>query len=83
MKTTITERGQISIPAELRREMNLRPGQTVVWEQLSETECRLTISKAPAIKPNPIAAIGFAQRHGMPHLRTEEWMTTLREGEEE
>ena len=82
MKTTITERGQVSIPAELRREMKLTPGQTVLWEKVSATECRLVIEPRKAIKPDPVAAIGFAKRHGLPARTTAGWMKILREGED-
>jgi AbrB family looped-hinge helix DNA binding protein len=81
VRTTITEQGQISIPAKLRREMALRPGQTVIWEQISPTECRLTMGHPPLAKPNPVAAIGFAKRHGLPEHTSAEWMRILREGE--
>jgi AbrB family looped-hinge helix DNA binding protein len=83
VKTTVTERGQVSIPAELRREMNLTPGQTVFWEKISATECRVVIEPRKGIKPNPVAAIGFAKRHGLPTRATAEWMKILREGEED
>ena len=81
MKTIITERGQTSIPAELRREMHLIPGQTIIWEKVSPTECRVIVPPTPAVKPDPVAAIGFARRHGLPAHTTAEWMKILREGE--
>jgi len=81
VKTTITERGQISIPAELRREMKLEAGQTVTWERLSATECRLFIQPRSPVKPDPMAAIGFAQRHGLAGGTTAEWMKIIREGD--
>jgi AbrB family looped-hinge helix DNA binding protein len=83
VKATITERGQISIPAQIRREMRLEPGQVVVFERISATECRLIVEPRPVIKPDPLAAIGFAQRHGLPAMTTEQWMDLLREGEED
>jgi AbrB family looped-hinge helix DNA binding protein len=83
VKTTVTERGQISIPAELRREMHLTPGKTVLWEKVSATECRLLIEESPKTKSDPMAAIGFAKRHGLPQHTTAEWMKVLREGEED
>lgn len=82
MKTTITERGQISIPSALRHELNLTAGQTVLWEKVSDAECRLLIQNKPINKPDPAAAIGFAQRQGLPVRTTTEWMSFLREGEE-
>lgn len=81
----MTERGQVSIPAELRREMHLEPGQTLIWQRVSATECRVIIPPKTKIKPDPIAALGFAQRHGLktPHKTTAEFMRELREGEDE
>jgi AbrB family looped-hinge helix DNA binding protein len=81
VKATITKRGQVSIPAKIRQEMQLEPGHVVTFERISATECRLIIELRPAIKPDPLAAIGFAQRHGLPAMRTEEWMGLLREGD--
>ncbi len=82
MKTTITERGQISIPSALRRELHLTAGQTVVWEKVSDTECRLLIQNKQPINASPAAAIGFAQRQGLPVRTAADWMRFLREGEE-
>jgi AbrB family looped-hinge helix DNA binding protein len=83
VKATITERGQISIPAQIRREMHLEPGQVVVFERISATECRFIIEPRPVLKPDPLAAIGFAQRHGLPVMSTKKWMSLLRAGEED
>ena len=83
MKSTVTERGQISIPAQIRREMHLEPGQVVVFERISATECRFFVEARPAKKPDPVAAIGFARRHGLPAMTTRKWMDLLREGEGE
>ncbi len=81
MRATVTERGQVSIPAQIRREMRLEPGQVVIFERISSTECRFIVAPRPVMKPDPLAAIGFAQRHGLPAVTTEEWMELLRDGE--
>ena len=73
----------MSIPAQLRREMHLTPGRTVVFEKVSETECRLIVEPEPVVEADPFQAIGFAQRHGLPSMTAAEWMSLLREGEEE
>lgn len=83
MKTTVTERGQVSIPADLRREMQLTPGRTVIWERVSATECRVIVPPERKVKPDPIAALGFAKEHGLETMPTDEWMKMLREGEED
>lgn len=36
MQTTVTERGQISIPASLRKKFKLTPGRGVEWLEINE-----------------------------------------------
>jgi AbrB family looped-hinge helix DNA binding protein len=81
VKATVTERGQISIPARLRREMHLEPGQTLLWEKVSATECRLIVTQAEEIVPNPIGALDFARRHGLEAGSSDVYLQMLREGD--
>ena len=83
MKATITERGQVSIPAQLRREMHLEPGQTVRWERVSATECRLVALPLAHIVADPVAALGFAQQHGLEEGSTDAYLQELRAGEDD
>jgi len=77
---TLTERGQISIPASLRRKMHLKAGQKLRWEPVSETEVRVVVEADVAV--DPLGALGFARevRVDMPR-RTAEWIREIREGE--
>ena len=77
--TTVTERGQVSIPAAIRKRTQLKPGQQVTWEWLSETECRVKLAQAerPA---GPLAMLGYGRKFHAPR-RTAEWMNELRAGE--
>ena len=83
MKATITERGQVSIPAQLRREMHLEAGQTVVWEKVSATECRLLVLLPEPNIPDPIAALNFARQHGLDEGSSDDYLGDLRAGESE
>jgi AbrB family looped-hinge helix DNA binding protein len=79
-EATLTERGQISVPAALRKAMNLRPGQRLMFAPISDHEFRVfTQNEAPA---GPLAVLGYARklRKG-PARRTSEWMRELRAGE--
>jgi hypothetical protein len=67
----------VSIPAELRREMKLSQGRRF-WEKVSATECRVASTRVS--KRDPVAAIGFVKRHGLPVRTTAGWMKILREG---
>lgn len=77
--TVVTERGQISIPAPLRRELALRPGTRLRWEALGPGEIRVVlVDDSPA--PGARAMLGFARRF-RPTRRTDAWMRELRDGE--
>ena len=80
-KATLTERGQISIPASLRKAMNLTPGQRLKFAAVSDREFRV-IAETPAI-PGPVAMLGYARKlRTGPGRRTDEWMRELREGDQ-
>jgi len=79
--TTLTERGQVSMPASLRKQLHLRPGQPLMWEKVSDSECRVTIVR-PRKSGDARSMRGFMKRFqkGMP-ATTADWMDLLREGE--
>ena len=83
MITTLTERGQTSVPARFRRSAHLKPGQKLRWEQVSPTVFRVAVETAEDA-PGPLAALGWARRFSTAPLpRTDEVMSELREGESE
>ena len=47
MKTTISTRGQIVLPAEIRRKDQLRPGQELEVERIGPGQYRLTMITPP------------------------------------
>lgn len=78
--TTITDRGQTSIPADLRRELKLVKGQRLLWERVGEGEMRVRVLAETA----PLGAHamrGFARRFRAEPRTTADWMRQLREGE--
>ena len=79
-ESTLTERGQVSIPAVLRKAMKLHPGQRLKFEPISDREFRVSVNNAtPA---GPMAMLGYARKlRPGPARRTNEWMRELREGE--
>jgi len=78
--TCITERGQISIPAEIRSRLNWSPGKRLLWEVTDGSECRLTVPKQVAAQGGARAMCGFAATFRKTK-HTSEWMKLLREGE--
>ncbi len=80
--TVVTDRGQVSIPAHLRRELSLSKGQRLVWEKVGDRELRVLVLEE-AVPRGPHAMLGFARRLHKEPKRTAEWMRELREGESE
>ena len=79
--TVLTERGQVSLPAALRKAMQLEPGRKLRWHRVSPTECRVTVELARS-QADPMAALGYARRHSARKpKRTSAWMKELRAGE--
>lgn len=75
----VTERGQVSIPARLRKELSLVQGQRLLWEKTGEREIRVIV--LPEAEPRGATAmLGFAKRF-RPTRRTKDWMAELRDGE--
>ena len=78
--STLTERGQVSMPASLRRKMHLKAGQKLRWEPVSETEVRIVVEVDTVA--DPLQALGFSRRvRADAPRRTAEWMHEIREGE--
>jgi bifunctional DNA-binding transcriptional regulator/antitoxin component of YhaV-PrlF toxin-antitoxin module len=78
--STVTERGQTSIPADLRQELHLRQGNRLLWEAVSESELKVSVLPEPAPR-GARAMLGFARRFRETRT-TSDWMKELREGEE-
>lgn len=77
--STVTDRGQVSIPASLRKELSLSQGQRLLWQRSGERELRVTILGDEKPK-GARAMLGFAKTFRETRT-TEEWMAELREGE--
>ncbi len=80
--STLTERGQVSIPASLRKAMGLRTGDRLAFTAISASEMRVTVV-AQVPPPGPLAMLGYGRGRfkGCPE-RTDEWMREIREGEQ-
>ena len=62
--------------------MHLIPANPHLAENLP-TECRVIVPPKANVKPDPVAALGFAKEHGLETMPTSDWMKMLREGEED
>ncbi len=77
--TMVTARGQVSVPAEIRRKLGWAPGTRLCWELAEDQRCTVFVRK-PAQPKGAQAMRGFAQTFRAPR-RTEERLNELRSGE--
>ncbi len=71
------------MPAKFRKAANMKPGQKLRWEQVSETVFRVAV-EAAADAPGPLSVLGWGRRFitGTPP-RTDAVLLELREGDAE
>jgi AbrB family looped-hinge helix DNA binding protein len=79
--TTLTERGQVSVPSAIRKKLHLKPGQHLVWQAVGDSECRVIVEEANHKPRGARAMLGFGKQF-RETKSTAEWMKELREGEE-
>ena len=75
MKTTVSEKGQITIPKKLRQRLGIRPGDVLEFE---EENGRLVGTKY--LGDNPVAAVygSMGAFDAFPDLSTDEFMDLIR-----
>ncbi|MGI6390594.1 MAG: AbrB/MazE/SpoVT family DNA-binding domain-containing protein [Kiritimatiellia bacterium] len=81
--TVLTARGQISMPAHLRKKARLAAGQRLSWRQTGDGVFSVTVVKQPQKRVSALEMVGYAKQfnqHGLP-LETDKAMKILREGE--
>ena len=76
--TVLTERGQVSLPSVIRRQLKLRPGQPLRWSRVSDHEIRVMVPGRESGR----SMRGWMRRY-LPAgpVRTADWLKILREGE--
>ena len=78
--TKVTERGQVSIPASIREQMQMEPGTNLLWNCGTDRySCVVTIVRKPSRK-GAMAMLGYASTFRKTRT-TADWMNELREGE--
>jgi bifunctional DNA-binding transcriptional regulator/antitoxin component of YhaV-PrlF toxin-antitoxin module len=76
-ESVLSQRGQISIPASLRKAMKLYPGQRMEFPPISNREFRVVVKRS--VPAGPLAMLGHARKlRPSPARRTSDWMRELR-----
>ncbi|NLL82613.1 MAG: AbrB/MazE/SpoVT family DNA-binding domain-containing protein [Lentisphaerae bacterium] len=78
--TVVTERGQISIPASVRKQMHIVPGTPIVWSVSDDCTCTITLARKLPVR-GAKAMLGFAHTYMNNDLSSDQLLAELREGE--
>lgn len=80
--STLTERGQVSVPALLRKLFNLKPGQRFLWKRVGENEISIIVDTGKQAL-GPRATLGYARKfyHGIAPS-SDKVLKEIREGED-
>ena len=70
--TKVSDRGQVSIPADIRAELGIFPGSSVRWEMAEDGAAQIRLQAEVTKRKSALELIGFAKRF-RPLRRTEEW----------
>ena len=73
MRTTVTVKGQITIPAKLRRKFHLRPGDVLQFD-----ENAAFLKAMPAFEVKTMRAVIGCSRHVGPGVSPEKWLEETR-----
>lgn len=81
--TILTERGQVSVPAAIRRKASLRTGQRLLWRQTGPNCFSVTVETPPLKRRRAVDLIGYAEQFLPDGLtgRTDDVIRELRRGE--
>jgi AbrB family looped-hinge helix DNA binding protein len=66
MLSTITSKGQVTIPQALRQRLGLMPGQAVEFELSADAAC-ITLRPTPSVRQLPQKGFGMVKVTG-PHV---------------
>ena len=71
MITKVSDRGQVSVPADVRAALAIGPGVSIKWELQNDGSARVTTMKTGA-EGGAKGLLGFAKRYRETR-RTDEW----------
>lgn len=66
MLSTLTSKGQVTIPQALRQRLGLMPGQAVEFDLSADATC-ITLRPAPSVRELPQQGFGMVKVSG-PHV---------------
>lgn len=79
-QSILTDRGQVRIPASIRRDMGLQPGQALIWRKISNDELCVRIGGRKTLR-SAASVIGRVKKLHEERgwaTRTDEWLKVLR-----
>lgn len=74
MKTTLTSKGQITIPIKIRRRLNLQPGDTLEFDE----SVPYLKARKPFDRAKMQSVIGRGRNRGSNRKSSKEWIEEMR-----
>ena len=73
LHTKVSDRGQVSVPADIRAALGIEPGTVLEWELSTEGSARVSVARKRLAR-NAVSLVGFVRKYRKPR-RTDEWFT--------
>ena len=71
LQTKVSDRGQVSVPADIRAALGIEPGSMLEWEVSTDGSARVSVARQRLAR-NAESLVGFVRKYRKPR-RTEEW----------
>lgn len=71
MHTKVSDRGQVSVPADIRVALGIEPGTMLEWELSTDGSARVSVSRT-RLAQSAVSLVGFVRKYRKPRC-TDEW----------
>ena len=73
LHTKVSDRGQVSVPAEIRTALGIEPGSVLSWELSTDGSARVSVARKRLAR-NAEELVGFVRKYRASR-RTDEWFS--------
>ena len=71
LQTKVSDRGQVSVPADIRSALGIKSGTVLEWELSTDGSARVSVMRTQLAR-NAVSLVGFVRKFRKPR-RTDEW----------
>ena len=71
LHTKVSDRGQVSVPSDIRAALGIGPGTVLEWDLSTDGSARVSVLRQCLAK-DAVSLVGFVRKYRKPR-RTDEW----------